>query len=77
VTLYRGVYPISFHVEHDENQVLNHKRLNKDAIDELCRRGVVRTGDIVIITKGDLEERGSTNALKIIRVGDKSPNKDN
>jgi pyruvate kinase len=77
VTLYRGVYPISFHVEHDENQVLNHKRLNKDAIDELCRRGVVRTGDIVIITKGDLEERGSTNALKIIRVGDKNLNKDN
>lgn len=65
VTLYRGVYPVSFTVDHDD-----HAALNKEAIDELQRRGVVRDGDIVIITKGDLEVQGSTNALKLVRVGD-------
>jgi pyruvate kinase len=65
VTLYRGVYPVSFTVDHDD-----HVTLNKEAIDELQRRGVVRDGDIVIITKGDLEIEGSTNALKLVRVGD-------
>jgi pyruvate kinase len=39
-------------------------------IDELKRRGVVSDGDIVIITKGDLEIQGSTNALKLVQVGD-------
>lgn len=65
VTLYRGVYPVSFTVEHDD-----HATLNKEAIEELRRRGVVRDGDIVIITKGDLEVKGSTNALKLVRVGE-------
>lgn len=65
VTLYRGVYPVSFDVDHDD-----HAALNKEAIDELQRRGVVRDGDIVIITKGDVEIKGSTNALKLVRVGD-------
>jgi len=65
VTLYRGVYPVSFDVDHDD-----HASLNKEAIDELQRRGVVRDGDIVIITKGDVEIKGSTNALKLVRVGD-------
>ena len=64
VTLYRGVYPVSFTVDHDD-----HASLNKEAIDELQRRGVVRDGDLVIITKGDLEVQGSTNALKLVRVG--------
>ena len=65
VTLYRGVYPVSFEVEHSD-----HAALNKEVIDELQRRGVVRDGDIVIITKGDLEVQGSTNALKLVRVGE-------
>ena len=65
VTLYRGVYPVSFDVDHDD-----HAALNKEIIDELQRRGVVRDGDIVIITKGDVEVQGSTNALKLVRVGD-------
>ncbi len=65
VTLFRGVYPVSFTVDHDD-----HAALNKEAVDELKRRGVVRDGDIVIITKGDLEVQGSTNALKLVRVGE-------
>lgn len=65
VTLYRGVYPVSFKVDHTD-----HATLNLEAIEELQRRGVVSDGDIVIITKGDLEVQGSTNALKLVRVGD-------
>jgi pyruvate kinase len=65
VTLYRGVYPVAFRVEHTD-----HAALNKEVIDELQRRGVVRDGDIVIITKGDLEKPGSTNAMKLVKVGE-------
>lgn len=66
VTLYRGVYPVSFDVT-----TTDHPQLNREAIDELRRRGAVRDGDLVIITKGDLTGvHGGTNAMKIIRVGD-------
>ena len=65
VTLYRGVYPVSFNVDHSDYSLVN-----KEAVEELQRHGVVRDGDIVIITKGDLEVQGSTNSLKLVRVGD-------
>jgi len=69
VTLYRGVYPISF-----DTQSRDHAMVNKEAVDELKRRGVVRDGDLVILTKGDLMGvMGGTNAMKIIRVGDEAP----
>jgi pyruvate kinase len=66
VTLYRGVYPVSFDVTTPD-----HATVNKEAIDELVRRGAVRDGDMVIITKGDLMGvHGGTNAMKIITVGE-------
>lgn len=66
VTLYRGVYPVSFDVT-----ATDHAELNREAIDELRRRGAVRDGDLVIITKGDLLGiHGGTNAMKIVKVGD-------
>ena len=66
VTLYRGVYPVSFDVT-----TTDHATVNREAIDELVRRGAVRDGDLVIITKGDLMGvHGGTNAMKIIRVGE-------
>ena len=66
VTLYRGVYPVSFDVTTPD-----HATVNKEAIDELVRRGAVRDGDMVIITKGDLMGvLGGTNAMKIIKVGE-------
>lgn len=66
VTLYRGVYPVSFDVTSSD-----HVEVNREAIDELMRRGAVRTGDLVVITKGDLRGvKGGTNVMKIIRVGD-------
>lgn len=66
VTLYRGVYPVSFDVT-----TTDHPEINREVIDELMRRGAVRDGDLVIITKGDLMGvLGGTNAMKIIRVGE-------
>jgi pyruvate kinase len=66
VTLYRGVYPVSFDVTTPD-----HATVNREAIDELMRRGAVRDGDMVIITKGDLMGvHGGTNAMKIIKVGE-------
>ena len=66
VTLYRGVYPVSFEPTGKEpNEV------NREAVDELLRRGTVRDGDLVILTKGDMMgEMGGTNAMKIVRVGE-------
>ncbi len=66
VTLYRGVYPVSF-----EPISSNHAEVNQEAIDELVRRGTVRDGDLVVLTKGDLMGvLGGTNAMKIVRVGE-------
>jgi len=65
VTLFRGVYPVSF-----EPEANTHAGINQEVIDELVRRGTVRDGDLVIITKGDLMGvLGGTNAMKIVRVG--------
>jgi len=50
---------------------MDHAELNREAIEELLRRGAVRDGDLVIITKGDLTGvMGGTNAMKIVRVGE-------
>ena len=66
VTLYRGVYPVSF-----DATSTDHAEVNREAIDELMRRGAVRDGDLVLITMGDLMGvLGGTNAMKIVRVGD-------
>ena len=70
VTLYRGVYPVSFEVT-----TKDHAEINREAIDELLRRGAVRDGDLVILTKGDLMGvLGGTNAMKIVRVGEMETN---
>jgi pyruvate kinase len=65
VTLYRGVYPISFF-----STTSDHAVLNREIINEFLSRDLVKPGDLVILTKGDLTGvRGGTNALKIARVG--------
>lgn len=66
VTLYRGVYPVSFDVTGMDSQ-----KANEEVIEELQRRGAVRNGDLVVITKGDLNGvQGGTNVMKILRVGE-------
>jgi len=65
VTLFRGVYPAKI-----ESITTNHAQVNKDAIDVLVTHKVVKKGDLVIITKGDLAGvHGGTNSLKIVKVG--------
>ncbi|MFO8154921.1 MAG: pyruvate kinase [Thiohalospira sp.] len=66
VTLFRGVYPVSFKASGDEAELIN-----REAIEELLRRGAVREGDLVILTKGDrMGVHGTTNVMKIIKVGE-------
>jgi pyruvate kinase len=67
VSMYRGVTPVNF----PEIEVNNHAAANKIAIDVLAAEGIVKDGDLVIITKGDLMGTGGgTNAMKIVKVGD-------
>jgi pyruvate kinase len=66
VSLFRGVYPVEFPTIQS-----SHAEANAQAIDVLLKKGVVKEGDLVIISKGDLMGRmGGTNAMKIVRVGE-------
>jgi pyruvate kinase len=66
VTLFRGVYPVSFDVSSTDIH-----EVNCQVIEELLRRKTVRHGDLVIITKGDrCGVEGQTNIMKIMRVGE-------
>jgi len=66
VTLYRGVYPVSFDVASTDADMVN-----EEVIDELLRRGEVRENDLVVITKGDRSGvEGQTNIMKVMRVGE-------
>jgi pyruvate kinase len=64
VTLFRGVYPVSFDTgdSHPED-------VNRDLINELLQRKAVSLGELVIITKGDRSGvEGQTNLMKVMRV---------
>ncbi|MDT7524948.1 pyruvate kinase [Pseudidiomarina sp. GXY010] len=62
--LYRGVYPINFDSTQSEPHELVH-----DAIEQVKKRGHLVSGDLVILTHGDvMESVGSTNTCKIIEV---------
>lgn len=66
VRLFRGVYPVAFDVASTDIH-----EVNREVIDELLRRGTVREGDLVIITKGDRSGvEGQTNIMKIMRAGE-------
>jgi len=66
MALYRGVYPILFDATDIDRRVIN-----KSATYELQKRGILKDGDHLIITKGDLiGVHGRTNSLKIVTVGD-------
>lgn len=66
MTLYRGVYPVAFDATDIDRRVIN-----QSAIAELQKRGILKKGDWVIITKGDLiGVHGRTNSLKIVTVGE-------
>jgi len=64
VSLYRGVYPVAFKIEHADMQLLY-----RDIFSTLLDNELVEDGDMVIFTKGDLSGvKGSTNSMKIIQV---------
>jgi len=64
MTLYRGVYPLPFDATHIDRNVLN-----QTAVGELQKRAILKEGDIVILTKGDLiGVHGRTNSMKIFTV---------
>ena len=65
MSLFRGVCPVVF-----DPGTSDHAIINQEAVKELRRRGAVRDGDQVIITKGDLSGiMGGTNTMKIVIVG--------
>lgn len=65
VALYRGVYPVRFDVTQYEKS-----DIDKEAIATLQRLGILKTGDRIILTRGDtIGIHGKTNALKIFEVG--------
>jgi len=65
VTLFRGVYPISF----DPTGIHDHAVLNRAIVEEFMYRKLVDPDDRIILTKGDLMgARGGTNALKIASI---------
>ncbi|MCH8552048.1 MAG: pyruvate kinase [Natronospirillum sp.] len=65
VAMYRGVEALHFDVTQ-----LAPDQVNRAAVDELKKAGLVRDGDLVIISKGDhMGIHGGTNSLKIVSVG--------
>jgi len=66
VTLYRGVYPVSFNVDK-----MDINKTNEEITNEMMRRTALRPDDQIIMTKGDKDGvPGGTNVMKILRVGD-------
>ncbi len=65
VSLYRGVQAITF-----DPTALARRDVNRLAVNELVKRGLVKEDDLVILTKGDhMGLLGGTNAMKILKVG--------
>ncbi len=66
MALFRGVEAISF-----DPTILSRQSVNHLVAEELLKRGVVKKGDLIALTKGDhMGILGGTNALKILKVGE-------
>lgn len=64
VTLYRGVYPVAFDVTHT-----NPEMLYASIIAQAVELGLCKSGDSIIVTKGELSGvAGGTNSMKILKV---------
>ena len=62
--LYRGVYPVEF----DSTQ-FEANDLTKEALNTLVEKGILESGDKVILTHGDaMETVGASNTMKILTV---------
>jgi pyruvate kinase len=64
VALYRGVYPIPFDITHTDPATLY-----RSISSELIARGLVKAGDEIILTLGELSGvSGGTNTMKLLEV---------
>jgi pyruvate kinase len=64
VSLYRGVYPVAFEIVQT-----NVRDLYTEMFSTLLLNKLVKVGDLVIFTKGDLSGvSGGTNGMRIVRV---------
>ena len=67
VSLYRGVYPVQFEMQHRDRE-----KLYADMFTTLLENELVEVGDRVIFTRGDLHGvSGSTNSMTILEVLDR------
>ncbi|MGH8325296.1 MAG: pyruvate kinase [Steroidobacteraceae bacterium] len=65
VTLYRGVYPVVYDVPAPANS----ETLYRSIFSRLLELALVRAGDLVILTKGELSGvQGGTNSMQILKV---------
>ena len=64
--LFRDVYPLMVkYVGHDREELL------REAEKVLVDNGVVKMGDLIVLTIGEpIGKAGGTNTMKIVRVGD-------
>jgi pyruvate kinase len=66
VTLFSGVHPIEFH----SKAKLQSEEMH-NAEEALLARGLVKDGDLVVMTIGEaVGKAGHTNTMKIVKVGD-------
>ncbi len=64
VKLYRGVYPVEFDITHTTPEAST-----AEIARTLLRRGIVRTGEHIILTSGDSSGiAGATNTMRIVKV---------
>lgn len=65
VALFRGVQTVPF-----DSSELAADQVNALAVEKLQALGIVKDGDLVILTKGDYANaQGGTNSMKVVRVG--------
>ncbi|GHU05573.1 hypothetical protein FACS1894158_08810 [Betaproteobacteria bacterium] len=69
MTLFREVFPLLIHDLSNDRDLLRCK-----AEERLLEAGVVARGDLIVLSYGDrIGQRGSTNTISIVRVGDPLP----
>ncbi|OAM52353.1 pyruvate kinase [Methylovorus sp. MM2] len=70
LTLYRGVYPYRMEMDTKDRDKILH-----DAEEVLLSRGAVESNDLILLTIGEpIGKAGSTNTMKIVKVGEHREN---
>lgn len=65
VTLYRGVYPVA--IEFDK---ILKKKVSRGVVDILKSKDIIKSGDRIVVTRGDLlgDQGGGSNTMKVVSV---------